>query len=161
MIDAQAIRQVLEFNRGRTLATLDRIAGMGEPQSVLAWRPGPGRAHSAWQVMHLAATDDRMLNVRFKEGAPNDADLCERFAGGSTPSDVDVPTVDAIRDALQRNRKVLIDYLDATQPSDLDRMLVNDRTLRDWLLILAWHEAHHQGQAHLTLNLYEAAHPAP
>ena len=24
--------------------------------------------------------------------------------------------------------------------------------------VLAWHEGHHQGQAHLTLNLYKAAH---
>jgi hypothetical protein len=23
--------------------------------------------------------------------------------------------------------------------------------------VLAWHEGHHQGQAHLTLNLYKAA----
>ena len=24
-------------------------------------------------------------------------------------------------------------------------------------LLIAWHEAHHQGQAHLTLNLYKAS----
>jgi hypothetical protein len=30
--------------------------------------------------------------------------------------------------------------------------------LVDVLHILAWHEAHHQGQAHITLNLYRAAH---
>ena len=26
------------------------------------------------------------------------------------------------------------------------------------LQIIAWHEPHHQGQAHITLNLYKAAH---
>jgi uncharacterized damage-inducible protein DinB len=31
-------------------------------------------------------------------------------------------------------------------------------TYGEWLKVLAWHEAHHQGQAHLTLNLYKAAH---
>ena len=31
-------------------------------------------------------------------------------------------------------------------------------TIRDVLHILSWHEAHHHGQAHLTLNLYRAAH---
>ena len=27
------------------------------------------------------------------------------------------------------------------------------------LQIISWHEAHHHGQAHITLNLYRAAHP--
>jgi uncharacterized damage-inducible protein DinB len=27
------------------------------------------------------------------------------------------------------------------------------------LQVVAWHEAHHQGQAHITLNLWKAAHP--
>jgi hypothetical protein len=30
-------------------------------------------------------------------------------------------------------------------------------TYREWIKVLTWHEAHHQGQAHLTLNLYRAA----
>ena len=30
--------------------------------------------------------------------------------------------------------------------------------LADVLNLLAWHEAHHQGQAHITLNLYKATH---
>jgi hypothetical protein len=29
-------------------------------------------------------------------------------------------------------------------------------TVRDLLYIIGWHEAHHQGQAHITLNLYLA-----
>ncbi len=29
-------------------------------------------------------------------------------------------------------------------------------THQEWLKVLAWHEAHHQGQAHITLNLYQA-----
>ena len=31
-------------------------------------------------------------------------------------------------------------------------------TIRDVLYILGWHEAHHQGQAHITFNLYKAGH---
>ena len=30
----------------------------------------------------------------------------------------------------------------------------------EWFQVLAWHEAHHHGQAHLTYNLYRAAHDA-
>ena len=33
-------------------------------------------------------------------------------------------------------------------------------TLRTLLSVLDWHEAHHQGQAHLTLNLWKARQPA-
>ena len=28
-------------------------------------------------------------------------------------------------------------------------------TYREWIKMLAWHEAHHQGQAHLALNLFK------
>ena len=31
-------------------------------------------------------------------------------------------------------------------------------TYQEWLKVLAFHEAHHQGQPHLTFNLYKAAH---
>ena len=30
-------------------------------------------------------------------------------------------------------------------------------TVCEVLYILGWHEAHHQGQAHITLNLYKAS----
>ena len=33
-------------------------------------------------------------------------------------------------------------------------------TVADVLHIIGWHEAHHQGQAHITFNLYRAAHPS-
>jgi uncharacterized damage-inducible protein DinB len=32
------------------------------------------------------------------------------------------------------------------------------RSVDDTMLVLIWHEAHHQGQIHLTWNLYKAAH---
>jgi uncharacterized damage-inducible protein DinB len=31
-------------------------------------------------------------------------------------------------------------------------------TLRRLMQILVWHESHHQGQAHLNLNLWKVAH---
>ena len=58
---------------------------------MLAWRPGPGRAHIGWQAMHCAATHDRYLNVGLRGGQPRDAALVANFAGGSTPSDQKVP----------------------------------------------------------------------
>ena len=36
------IKDIWEFIRSRTLATLDDIAKQPDPTAVLGWRPGPG-----------------------------------------------------------------------------------------------------------------------
>src|SRR6476659_5547783 len=43
----------IEFNRTRTLGLLDNICKESDPQRILGWRPGPGRAHIAWQLTHV------------------------------------------------------------------------------------------------------------
>ena len=149
----------LDFNRAKTLAMIDGLAKLGDVQKALAWRPGPGRAHLAWQLMHIAATDDRHVHVRMQGGQPQEPKFVERFAGGSTP-DEDVPSLEAIKSYLDSQRKELLTHLKklddsalATKPNEAAPW-----TYREWLKVLAWHEAHHQGQAHSTLNLYKAAH---
>ena len=111
--------------------------------------------------MHIAATDDRHLHVRMKGGAEaKEPETVRRFAGGSTPDDT-IPSLDTIRAATSRDRrKEMLDHfrsLDeaalATKPNDKAPW-----TYQEWVRVLVWHEAHHQGQAHLTLNLYRAAH---
>ncbi len=150
----------LDFNRAKTLAFIDGLAKVGDVPKALAWRPGPGRAHIAWQLMHIAATDDRHVHVRMGPpgGQPQDAELVRRFAGGSTPDD-EIPNVDAIKSYLDAQRKNVIAFLKKldektllTKPHDQAPW-----TYQEWVKVLAWHEAHHQGQAHLTLNLYKAA----
>jgi len=54
----------IQFNRVRTIATLDKIAQEPEPSRVLAWRPGPGRAHIAWQLMHIGITEELFATER-------------------------------------------------------------------------------------------------
>jgi uncharacterized damage-inducible protein DinB len=156
------LRSLLEYNRKRTLGTLDAIAQRPDAAAVLAWRPGPGRAHLAWQLMHIAATDDRHLNIRMKSGEPVEPDYVKRFAGGSTPEDTDVPSADTIRKYLTERRTALLEHLAGLSDADIATK-PNDQApwaYEEWFTLLAWHEAHHQGQAHLTLNLYKAAHPA-
>lgn len=152
--------EMLDFNRTKTLAFIDGLAKVGDVQKALAWRPGPGRAHIAWQLMHIAATDDRHVHVRMglPGGQPQDAELVRRFAGGSTP-DEEIPAVDAIKAYLDAQRKNVIAFLKKldekallTKPHDQAPW-----TYAEWVKVLAWHEAHHQGQAHLTLNMYKAA----
>jgi hypothetical protein len=151
-----------DFNRPRTLGLLDKIAAEKDPQAVLGWRPGPGRAHLAWQLMHIGITEELFATERLVPGAtPAFADLVPRFKGGSTPDD-DIPSVGLIRRVLEESRAHLKATLLRFGDKDLGTIppALAERKLAivDVLHIVAWHEAHHQGQAHITYNLYQAAH---
>ena len=156
------VQSIYEMNCERTLATLAAIAEMDNPQDVLGWRPGPGRAHIGWQFMHVAVTEEMFATERLLPGMqPRMGDLIDRFKGGSTPDD-NIPTLDEIREALATSREHLFGTFGQFSDGDLDNVPepLQERgwTLRKTLQIICWHEAHHQGQAHLTLNLYKAVH---
>jgi uncharacterized damage-inducible protein DinB len=147
---------VLEFIRTKTKGLLDALAALPDPAAALAWQPAPGRAHIAWQLMHIAATDDRHLNARMKGGEPVAPDYVARFAGGSTP-DANVPTLAEITKYLDERRAAMLAHLRTLSDSDLASK-PNDKApwvYSEWFQVLAWHEAHHHGQAHLTLNLFK------
>jgi hypothetical protein len=149
----------MDFARARLLGTLETIEKSGQdPRKVLAWRPGPGRAHIGWQAMHLAATHDRYLNVHIKGGQPSDPELIAGFAGGTAPSDENVPTLQAIRAALDTRYKPFREYVADITPQELARSLPNGRTVGESIVLLTWHEGHTQGQIHLTWNLYKQSH---
>ncbi len=157
----QTFTKSYEFYRLRTLGLLDRIAAEADSQRALAWRPGPQRAHIGWQLMHVAITEDLFASERL---APEKAGvatlLWPRFRGGSTPDD-DVPTVETIRKTLAESRANLFDTLSRFGDERLGEipaaLAERKLTILDVLYILGWHEAHHQGQAHITMNLYKAA----
>ena len=149
----------MQFNRDRTLATLDEIEKLPDPQAALAYRVGPGRAHIGWQLMHVGVTEEIFATERLApDKAPQWTELWPRFRGGSTPDD-DVPTAAAIREVLLGARERLLatlanysdDRLDEIPPPLAARKL----NFLNVLHILAWHEAHHQGQAHVTLNTFK------
>ena len=155
------MRKQLEFTRKKTLDFLDIVAKMPDPAQVLGWRPGPARAHIAWQLMHVAATDDRHLTVRIRAGEAKEPELVARFAGGSTPDDR-VPTVEEVRAYLVERRTALLELLATSTDEEMAKKPyeTSPYTLEEWFRIWIWHEAHHQGQAHLTLNLYRENHAA-
>ena len=153
-----------EFNRGRVEILLDSIEQMDQPEQVLGWRPGEGRAHIAWQLMHIGITEEIFATERLAtiESSPH-RQSWDRFRGGSTPDDA-IPSSDEIRTVLVDGRRQLLATLDGYNDDQLadviwhhPRMKV-DLTLLQILHIIAFHESHHQGQAHITLNLYKAAH---
>ena len=153
----------LEFARVRTLGLLDNIEKESDSPAILAWRPGPGRAHIGWQLTHIAITEEIFATERLApQKEAHWKELWPRFRGGSTP-DGDVPSADTIRTMLTGAREHLLstlrgigdDRLDDIPEALRERML----TVRDIFNLIAWHEAHHQGQSHLTLNLYKASLP--
>ena len=93
----EVMKQSFTFNRNRTLALCDEIAKLPDPQAALAFRPGPGRAHLGWQLMHIGVTEELFASERL---APDKAgqwtELWPRFRGGSKADD-NVPTLAEIR----------------------------------------------------------------
>lgn len=155
----ESLIQSYEFNRGRTLSTLDRIEKLSDQKAALSWRPAAGRAHIAWQIMHIGVTEEIFATERLapeKNGAFTD--LWPRFRGGSTP-DEDIPSVDEIKNVLSESRTHLLDTIASLSESDLDTIpeTLKERgmSILTVLNIISWHESHHQGQAHITLNLFE------
>jgi uncharacterized damage-inducible protein DinB len=150
-----------KFYRNRTLGLLDAIEKLPDPQGALAWRPGPGRAYIGWQLMHIAVTEDLFASERLaphKQGRFRE--LWPRFRGGSTPDD-NVPSASTLRQMLTDSRADLLATLSEYTEDRLGEIptALKERglTVRDVLYILGWHEAHHHGQAHITLNLYKAS----
>ena len=161
-MESSSLLAMLDFGRARLLGSLEAIEKSGKPAAeVLLWRPAPTRAHIAWQALHCAATHDRYYHVFIKgEAKPSDAMLVENFGGGSTPSDDMVPNLAHIRSMLLGHFTTLRDYVGTLTPSDLQTVVGppdRQRKLGDAIILLAWHEAHHQGQLHLTWNLYNQA----
>ncbi|MGC4005655.1 MAG: DinB family protein [Pirellulales bacterium] len=120
-----------------------------------------GQAHIAWQLMHVGVTELIVATERLGPSKPHlHKDLWPRFRGGSVPSDDDVPSLDAITAILAEGRRELLDTLTRWTDDALDELPFEGSkfTLRGWLGLIPWHEGHHHGQAHLTLNLYNAAH---
>ncbi len=167
MMDSATLVKALEFTRSRLLGTLDTIEKLAtekghSPATVLAWRPGPGRAHIAWQAMHCAATHDKYLNVGLLGKTPVNEAIVTAFGGGSTPADNNVPTLDAIREKLSSTYMAFKSHIVGLDTDGLARMIPGpnntQRSVGEAIILLTWHESHHQGQIHLTWNLYKVAH---
>ena len=156
----ESVLSIWDVNRERTIETLDAIEQLDDPQAALAFRPGPGRAHVAWQLMHIAVTEELFATSRFLGTDPAFPELCERFQRGSVASDDDVPTLAEIRETLAQSREHLKATMAKFSEDDLETMpgILADRgwTLRRALQIITWHEGHHQGQAHVSLNVFKA-----
>lgn len=150
---------VMELCRVRTLGTLDEIAKLSNAQDVLGWRPGPGRAHIAWQLTHIGITEELTATERMLQTPPAFPDLVPRFKFGSVPDD-DIPSLDLIYRVLEQSREHIRSCFSKLEERDLETIpkwyVERGWSIRKILQILCWHEAHHQGQAHITFNMWKA-----
>jgi len=155
-MDKNTLIAALDFSHARLLDELGTIEKSGQDMAkVLAWRPGPGRAHMGWQFAHCAATHERYLKTRLLNETPDEKMVAD-FAGGSTPSDSNVPSAASLRPLLEEKYLALRNWVAEQKPEALDRMISvgkNQRSIAETLILMAWHEAHHHGQIHLTWNL--------
>lgn len=159
MTEIEMFQDLFRRSREKTLNLLGKVEAEPNPKAVLGCRPGPGRAHIAWQLMHIGITEEVVATERLPTGTkPAWPDLLPRYRGGSTPDD-NIPTPQQIREVLAQSRQHLeaamlkvAGQLDEVPPALKERNL----KIRDALALYLWHEGHHQGQAHLTLNLYRA-----
>ena len=164
MSTVQLFLDTYKFNRDRTVGLLDKVCQQPDPQAVLSWRPAGARANIGWQLMHIGVTEELFATERLNPARPGAfTDLWPRFRGGSTPEDV-APAADLIRKVLEESRQHLVETLSAYGDDRLTEiplaMAARKLTVRDILALIGWHEVHHQGQAHITLNLYQANHQA-
>src|SRR3954468_13328242 len=121
MSTLHSMLEAFAFNRPRTLALLDKIEQEQEPHKILGWRPGPGRAHIAWQLTHIGITEELFATERLVVGAkPAFADLVPRFKGGSTPED-EIPPTTLIRRVLEESRSHLLAAVAKFGDSDLSK----------------------------------------
>ena len=162
-MDTQTLLAAMEFSRARLLGSIEAIEKSGQdPAKALAWRPGLGRAHIAWQLMHCAATYHKYLNVGLLGGQVKDEALVSSYGGGSTPADQNLPSLAAIKDKLASTYADLKAYVAGLNSAELSTKKTGpggkERTVAESIILLTWHESHLQGQIHLTWNLYKAAH---
>ena len=163
MSTIEVLVESFTFNRSRVLTLLDDIDQLENPAEALGWRPGEGRAHIAWQLMHLGISEEIFANewLTNTDESPH-REIWSRFRGGSTPDD-EIPSSGEIRTVLADGRRQLVEALAGYDDSQLDdtvwhhARMKTDLSLLNILHIIGYHEGHHQGQAHITLNLYKAS----
>ena len=153
------ILQTMEINRKRVNGLLEKIEKTGQAEKILAWRPASGRAPIGWQIMHICATEDIFLNKNFLKQKTLNPAYSEAYASGKPAGDK-VPTLAEIRKYMDATRKPLKTFIENFDYSKMDTKPPGEEnwTFRRSLQSVITHEPHHQGQAHITFNIYKAAH---
>ena len=159
MNEIQSLLEQHKFIRNRLVKLLYEIQSSGH-KDALAWMMpfGKGRAHIAWQMMHCAATIEKYLHVKLENAEPEDQKLVENYAGGSIPNPHDKTSVESIVKNLDKTILPYYDFFNHLDPSRIGEHPPGspDRTYREILYLLNFHEASHEGQCRIIWNSYKA-----
>lgn len=148
------------FIRSRVISFIKEIASTPYGQEALQWSMpfGKGRAHIAWQFMHCAATYDRYLNFRILNQQPKNTELVKAYGNGSVPDSKIVVKAEEILSALDVTTQPYYKYFEILSPEKINEKPnpEAEKTHREILELLNWHEASHAGQAQITWNAFRA-----
>ena len=160
MNEISALINQHKYIRSRVIGFTKEIEATPYSQEALHWSMpfGKGRAHIAWQLMHCAATYDRYLNFRILNQEPKNPDLIKVYGNGSVPNSKIIITVKDILSALDISTQPYYDYFETLAPENIESKPheTADKTHREILHLLNWHEASHMGQAQITWNAFRA-----
>ena len=137
-----------------TFRLLGEIQKTGKADQVLRWSAGE-HAPIGWHLMHLAASEDRFAVMLGAPGLVSES-YSTKFSSGKDAAR-DVPSASAVKKYLDDTRASLIQALESFDLSRIGEKPAADAPF-DYgtiIKILSFHEAHHQGQAHATFNLYK------
>jgi uncharacterized damage-inducible protein DinB len=138
----------MEFARGLLLAMAEAT-----PDDKFYELPAEGGNHAAWNVGHIAVTDD-LVRVQLGGGEPVlSTQWHDLFKGGSTcaPGSDGYPTRSELLDGLARSRAAVVAWFSGMNESELNEPLTGGiaQLAKDRIMMMgsfASHEAFHAGQ---------------
>lgn len=147
----------MTYNRNATREVLTGMEKTGQFEKALLFRPPTGRASIAFQLMHIAASDDVLLAENLAIQPPVSLAYIDAYARGKKPPEKHPSRAD-IEAYLKKTSDALRAHIRAMKPGDLGKKphAKSWGTNFEMLQSVIFHEAHHQGQAHLTLNIFKA-----
>lgn len=160
MNEITALLDQNRYIRKRFLGFLDEISASPYSGEALHWSMpfGKGRAHIAWQFMHCAATYDRYLYFRILNMEPKFPDLVKAYGNGSVPNAKLIVSPETIRTTLNLTTTPFYEYYGtlSIEQFSLKPHEGADRTHKEILELLNWHEASHMGQSQIIWNSFRA-----
>lgn len=160
-IETKVLLAQHKFIRLRLLQVLQEIEDSGKADDALHFRIKMGsteRAHIGWQMLHCAATLDRYINYRILQGEPKDKDLVKNYGFGSKPDASIRTSALEIREKLLTTTDVYYKFFESLELESLDVLphSQSEKTYKDILILLNWHEAEHMGQCQIIWNTFKS-----
>lgn len=159
-IEIQVLLSQHKFIRSRLLQLLQEIEDSGKGDDALHFRIKMGsteRAHIGWQMLHCAATLDRYVHFRILQGEPKDKELVKNYGFGSKPDTNLRTSANEIRTKLQETTEIYYKYFENLSIDSIDTLphSQSEKTYKEILILLNWHEAEHMGQCQITWNTFK------